>query len=92
MWRQSIRGICGDFISLGAKLESMKSKPSDKEIAREMANVLVEHLETLPVQERHKKIQAGQEVVKDLFQEESANGGADTVTSKRTAGKAGHAP
>ena len=44
----------------------MKRKLSDREIARKMANIMVNHLETLPAQERHKKIKAGQEVMKDL--------------------------
>lgn len=44
----------------------MKRKLSAREIAREMANIMVKHLETLPDQERHKKIQAGQNVIKDL--------------------------
>lgn len=64
MW--SIHGIRGNFISLDAKLEPMKRKLSARKIAREMAKILVEHLETLPAQERHKKIQAGQKVIKDL--------------------------
>ena len=42
----------------------MKRKLSDREIAREMANIMVKHLEILPVQERHKKIQAGQKVIR----------------------------
>ena len=42
----------------------MKPKLSAREIAREMANIMVEHLETLPAKERHKKIQAGQKVIK----------------------------
>ena len=64
MWRRSIHGSRGDVISLGAKLEPMKPKLSAREIEREMANVLVEHLETLPAQERHKRIKAGQTVIK----------------------------
>ena len=66
MWRRSIRGNRGDFIRLSVKLEPMKRKLSAGEIAREMANIMVEHLETLPVHERHKKIKAGQTVIKDL--------------------------
>lgn len=64
MW--SIHGIRGNFISLGAKLEPMKRKLSVREIAREMANILVKHLETFPAQERHKRIKAGQTVTKGL--------------------------
>lgn len=64
MWRRSIRGIRGDFISLGAKLEPMKPKLSAREIAREMAKILVEHLDTLPVQERRNKLIAGQKIIK----------------------------
>ena len=44
----------------------MKHKLSAREIAREMAHIMVKHLETLPVQERREKIKAGQEVMKDL--------------------------
>ncbi|MDE0145231.1 MAG: hypothetical protein OXL95_05115 [Nitrospira sp.] len=42
----------------------MKRKLSAREIAREMANIMVQHLETLPAQERHRKIMAGQKVLK----------------------------
>ena len=44
----------------------MKHKLSAREIAREMANIMVEHIEALPAQERQKKIKAGQKVIKDL--------------------------
>ena len=44
----------------------MKRKLPARETARKMANIMVEHLETLPAQERHKKIKAGQKVIKDL--------------------------
>ncbi|MCY3955458.1 MAG: hypothetical protein OXF47_05640 [Nitrospira sp.] len=44
----------------------MKRKLSNREIAREMANIMVEHLETLPAQERQKKIKAGQKVIRRL--------------------------
>ena len=51
----------------------MKRKLSDREIAQEMANIMVEHLETLPVEERHKKIKAGQKVIKDLKKSTSSS-------------------
>ena len=44
----------------------MKRKLSNREIAREMADIMVKHLETLPVEERHMKIKAGQKGIKDL--------------------------
>lgn len=40
----------------------MKRKLSAREIAREMANIMVKHLETLPAQECHQKLKAGQKV------------------------------
>ena len=42
----------------------MKHKLSAREIAREMAHIMVKHLETLPVQERREKIKAGQNVIR----------------------------
>ena len=45
----------------------MKRKLSARETAREMANIMVEHLEALPVEERHKKIKAGQKGIKGLI-------------------------
>lgn len=44
----------------------MKRKLSDREIAGKMANIMVDHLETLPAEERQEKIKAGQKVIKDL--------------------------
>ena len=44
----------------------MKRKSSAREIAQEMANIIVDHLETLPAQERHTKIKAGQKVIQGL--------------------------
>ena len=64
MWRRSIRGNRGDFISLSAKLKPMIRKLSAREAARKMANVMVEHLETLPAQERRNKLIAGQKIIK----------------------------
>ncbi len=43
----------------------MKPKLSAREIARKMANIMVEHVETLPVEERRKKIKAGQKVTRE---------------------------
>lgn len=43
----------------------MKRNLSAREIAGEMASVMVEHLETLPVEERRKKIKAGQKVTRE---------------------------
>ena len=51
----------------------MKRKLSDREIAREMANIMVNHLETLPAQERHEKIKAGQKVIKGLKKSTSSS-------------------
>ena len=51
----------------------MKRKLSAREIAREMANIMVQHLETLPVEERHKKIKAGRKVIKDLKKSTSSS-------------------
>lgn len=51
----------------------MKRKLSNREIAQKMANIMVDHLETLPVQERHEKIQAGQNVIKDLKKSASSS-------------------
>ena len=45
----------------------MKRKLSAREIAQEMANIMVEHLETLPAQERHNRLKAGQKVIKGLI-------------------------
>lgn len=53
----------------------MKRKLSPRETARKMANIMVEHLETLPAQERHKKIKAGQKVIKDLKSTSSSASG-----------------
>ena len=52
--------------SLRTRLAPMKCKLSAREIAREMADIMVKHLETLPAQERHRKIQAGQKVIRRL--------------------------
>ena len=60
----------------------MKRKLSDREIAQEMANIMVDHLETLPVEERHKNIQAGQKVIKSLKKS----------TSSSASGKSAKAP
>lgn len=60
----------------------MKRKLSDREIAQEMANIMVDHLKTLPAEERHKKIQAGQKVIKDLKKS----------TSSSASGKSAKAP
>ena len=73
MWRRSIRGNRGDVINLSAKLKPMIRKLSAREAARKMANILVEHLETLPAQERHERIQAGQKVIKDLKESTSSS-------------------
>ena len=51
----------------------MKRRLSDREVAQEMANIMVDHLETLPAEERHKKIQAGQKVMKDLKKSTSSS-------------------
>lgn len=59
----------------------MKRKLSDREIAQEMANIMVDHVETLPAEERHKKIQAGQKVIKDLKKSSSASGKAAKAPS-----------
>ena len=42
----------------------MKRNLSARETARQMAKIMVEHLETLPTQERNKKIEAGKKVLK----------------------------
>lgn len=60
----------------------MKRKLSDRKIAQEMANIMVDHLETLPAEERHKKIQAGQKVIKNL----------EKSTSSSASGKSAKAP
>ena len=51
----------------------MKRKLSDREIARKMANIMVDHLETLPAEERQEKIKAGQKVIKDLKKSTSSS-------------------
>ena len=48
----------------------MKQRLSAREIAREMANIVVAHLETFPAQERHKKIKAGQDVIRPHLKSE----------------------
>ena len=60
----------------------MKRKLSDREIAREMANIMVNHLETLPAQERHKKIKAGQKVIKGLNKSTSSSSSASGNPAK----------
>ena len=61
----------------------MKRKLSDREIAQEMANIMVDHLETLSATERHKKIQAGQKVIKNLKK---------STSSSSASGKSAKAP
>ena len=51
----------------------MKRKLLNREIAQEMANIMVDHLKTLPVEERQEKIKAGQKVMKDLKKSTSSS-------------------
>ena len=60
----------------------MKRKPSNREIAQKLANIMVDHLETLPAEERQEKIKAGQKVIKDLKKS----------TSSSASGKSAKAP
>ena len=46
----------------------MKRKISTDEAARRMAKITMDYLLTLPVEERRKRIQAAQKVIKDLKQ------------------------
>ncbi|MCY4613621.1 MAG: hypothetical protein OXB94_08385 [Nitrospira sp.] len=59
----------------------MKRDLSAREAARQMAHVMVEHLETLPARERENKIKAGQKVMKGLKKASSSVSGNQSKAS-----------